>query len=304
MSDGDDVCERYIREISQYPRISPEREMELAKIIHRSRDPEAVEAAVEELVQANLFLVLHCLKNFEKFLTLPGVHITTMDLIAEGNIALLTAARRYRYDYVSRTNGHHVRFSTYACGIIRNRMRRALKMARLIHVPEQHFAYWSKIRKLQEEYGDDVSEPLLMRELGVGLSTLRKLRHSMKSCISMLEDIAIEDSESRWADLFPSTTPSPDYEADRRDLRAFLQAEMEKLPPRTQRMIALVYLNDPGASLSDLSKQFGVSRERCRQILAKGLKRLRISLEAYRNRAMSAEDYFGVGASPYAVMLS
>ena len=74
-----------------------------------------------------------------KFLDSPAVNITRMDLIAEGNIALMTAARNYDSDYISKPTGQGVRFSSYACGIIRNRMRRALKMARLIHIPEQHF---------------------------------------------------------------------------------------------------------------------------------------------------------------------
>lgn len=297
--------DRYVREIAQYPRITAERESELSRIIRTSRNSEAVEAAVDEMIHANLFLVIHCLKDFDKFLSFPGIHITKMDLIAEGNIALMTAARRYSAEYVSKASGRPVKFSTYACGIIRNRMRRALKMARLIHVPEQHFAYWSKMRRLEEEHGEEMSDEFLMDKLGVGASKLRKLRRSFESRISMLEDMAVEDGESRWTDVIASTTAvSPDYEADCRDLNEFLQNEIERLPERTQKMISQAFLSERGASLSDLSEQFGVSRERCRQVLAKGLKMLRTRIESQWDRAVSAEDYLSVSSSSYAVALS
>jgi len=297
--------DRYVREISGYSRITPEREGELSRIIRRSRNREMIERAVDEMIHANLFLVIHCLKDFDKFLNFPGIHITRMDLIAEGNIALMTAARRYSAEYVSKASGKSVKFSTYACGIIRNRMRRALKMARLIHVPEQHFAYWSKMRKLEDEFGGDLSDEFLMEKLGVGASKLRKLRRSFESRISMLEDMAVEDGESRWMDVIPNTAAvSPGYEADCRDLNQFLQGELGRLPERTQQMISQAFLSEKGASLSDLSEQFGVSRERCRQVLAKGLKMLRTRIESQWDRAVNPEEYLTISTSSYAAALS
>jgi RNA polymerase sigma-32 factor len=297
--------DRYVREIAQFSRITPEREAELSRIIRKSRNHEMVETAVDEMIHANLFLVIHCLKDFEKFLSFPGIHITRMDLIAEGNIALMTAARRYSAEYVSLASGKSVKFSTYACGIIRNRMRRALKMARLIHVPEQHFAYWSRMRKLEEEFGEDLSDEFLMDKLGVGASKLRKLRRSFESRISMLEDMAVEDGESRWTDVIPNTSVvSPGYEADCRDLNHFLQTELDRLPERTQKMISLAFLSEKGASLSDLSEQFGVSRERCRQVLAKGLKILRGRIEGQWDRAVNPDEYLTFSTSAYAAAMS
>ncbi|MDI6775257.1 MAG: sigma-70 family RNA polymerase sigma factor [Verrucomicrobiota bacterium] len=293
---NDQSCyDRYVREISQHHRISVEREAELSRIIHGSRHGRTVEKAVDEMIHANLLLVIHCLRDFKKFLDFPGIHITAMDLIAEGNIALMTAVRQYDEEYVSKASGRPVKFSAYACGIIRNRMRRALKMARLIRVPEQHFAYWSKMRQLEEEHGEDMSDEFLMDKLGVGASKLRKLRQSFESRVSMLEDIAGEDGESQWADLIPSTTAvPPDCEVDCRDMNRFLQNELDRLPDRTQQMISQAFLDEKRASLGDLSEQFGVSRERCRQVLAKGLTTLRARIESRGDHAVNAERYFTV----------
>ena len=83
----DRTYQLYIRDISSYPRITAEREAELSKIISSTRSEKKREKALAELVQANLRLVLHCLKEFSSFVTIPEVGISYMDLIAEGNIA-------------------------------------------------------------------------------------------------------------------------------------------------------------------------------------------------------------------------
>ena len=286
-----EAYESYLRDISQYPRVSREREAALSKIVRHSRNRETVEAAIDELIHSNLFLVVHCLKDFDRFLDSPGINITEMDLIAEGNIALMTAAKNFDADYASKISGQLVRFSSYACGIIRNRMRRALKMARLIHIPEQHFSYWAKIKQLEKRYGTDITDEILMEQLEVGASKLKKLRESLGSKVSMLEDYVNEDGTSRWAEVIPNVdTVSPEAETTRRDMNRYLQEQMDRLPPRTKKMIALAYLTDKGASLGDLSRHFGVSRERCRQVLAKGLKVLRSQIEAHAEKIGVADE--------------
>ena len=160
MSKARDTYERYLQEITSYPRISLEREAELSQTILNTGDDEEREAAIDELIHANLRLVVHCLKEFEKFLSSPSVRLTRMDLIAEGNIGLMRAAQRYDSCHEkgeSATMPGHARFSTYACKCIQSQMRRAVKKSRFIHIPEHHFSYWSEIRALNETHGDDLS---------------------------------------------------------------------------------------------------------------------------------------------------
>ncbi len=276
-----DASERYRREISRYQRISHDREEELSKTIQKGKPARKVEAAVQELVESNLFLVMHCARQFDSFVSSPSTSISRMDLIAEGNIALMTAARRYDAEFVSAHTNKRVRFAGYACNVIRNRMRRALKMAKLIHIPEQHFSYWSRMRTLESKHGGTVSDEVMMEEMDVGASKLKSLRQSLDLDVSRLEDLVQTDGESRWADtLADAKALSPEIEADHHDMESYLRTEMKRLPQRTRDMLNRVYLSEKGASLADLAEQYGVSRERCRQVLAHGLKTLRHQIEA------------------------
>ncbi len=277
-----DTYERYLQDISQYPRITPRRESELSAIVLHEKNAEQVEAAIDELVHANLRLVIHCLKDFSRFLTSPGIQITRMDLIAEGNIALMNAARRFDADFSDEEKrSSQVRFSTYACKCIKSRMRRALKLARFIHIPEHHFSYWTEMETLRHRYGDNVSDDVLHEKMSVSPEVLDMLKQSANSRTFMLDDIMADSEEGGyWQDVLPNdNSPCPAMEADTRDIKSFLQHEMERLPERTRKMLSVMYFSDSPPTLRELSKVYGVSSERCRQVCAQGLKALRRQLE-------------------------
>lgn len=281
--------ESYLRDISNYPRISPKREAELSEIIQTSNNPQAVENAVDELIHANLRLVVHCLKDFDKFLASPTVRITRMDLIAEGNIGLMKAARGFNAAFSSDVQKSKprqgIRFSTYACKCIKSRMRRALKLARFIHIPEHHFSYWSEIEQLRQEHGDALSDDVLRDELEVSDAVLKLLKQSSQSNICMLEDLSAEENDGGWHDFIPNEDAScPARETAGNDLREFLINEMRTLPPRTQHMLSLMYFNDRTPTLRELAAKYGISSERCRQVCAQGLQRLRRQMQQRRDR--------------------
>jgi RNA polymerase primary sigma factor len=273
-----DAYERYLQDISRYPRITPAREAELSGIIMRSRSKARVEAAVEELVLANLKLVVHCMKDFEKFLSSPSVGITRMDLISEGNIGLMNAARRYNVGY-GKDDGSRskpVRFSVYACKCIKSQMRRALKLSRFIHIPEHHFGYWSEMESVRTEHGEKTSDELLRKKLNVSEEVLGLLKQSEHSHTVMLEDLSPETEDRGWNDFIADTEAmSPAEEAERHDMRRYLCRQMTSLPSRTRNIVSLMFLHEQSPSLRDVSKIYGVSGERCRQVCGQGLKRLR-----------------------------
>ncbi|OVE74391.1 hypothetical protein BVX94_00475 [bacterium B17] len=275
--------QRYIRDISRFPRITSEREAELSRIIMKGRRKQKVEDAVNELVQANLLLVIHCLKDFSKFITHSENCISVMDLVAEGNIGLMNAARKFNVEYTSDDSIKHknpISFSTYACKCIKTSMRRALKSSRFIHIPEHHFSYWTKIQNLQEAHGDDLTDEMIIDKLDITPSRLKMLRKSRQCKTSGLEDISEFDGESRWYDVVPNPNAEcPEREAALSDLRKHLLEELSTLPPRTQKMISMMFLEERKTTLGDLSQKFGVSRERCRQICAKGLQTLKKQIE-------------------------
>lgn len=298
MLQADTLYERYIRDVSQYPRITPEREAELSRIVMRSRSAKAVQRATDELVQSNLLLVVHCAKEFMPYLESPGTRITAMDLIAEGNIGLCNAARNFDSGRTSDRceAAPAIRFSTYACKSIKNAMRRALKLSRFIHIPEHHFGYWTRMRTMAEEHGGELSDRALAQDLGVGVNKLQMLRQSQESVTTLLDDLPDASGSGGWREwLEDAHAVSPRREAELHDLREYLQTEMANLPDRTQRMIGRMFLEDSGATFSDLAREHGISKERCRQLCRHGLDVLRGRLEMKMRPALGG-DVAGSGA--------
>ena len=274
-----DAYERYIKDISQYQRITPARERKLSRIIQTCRNAEQVEAAINELIHSNLRLVIHCQKEFDKFLSSGVARIAPLDLIAEGNIGLMKAARNFNIGFTAdRDDGKRdaVRFSTYACKCIKSHMIRAIKKARFIHIPEHHFAYWTEIETLRREGGGEVSDNELLEKLDVSEEALSLMKHSARSGVCMLEDLTPADADTNWSDFIANENAScPAEETGRHDLRSFLMAEMYTLPQRTQQIISMIYFNENAPTLKDISQLFGISSERCRQICVQGLNSLR-----------------------------
>ena len=294
MFEEDILYDRYINDIVHFERITPERERVLSKTILTSRSHKRIEAAVNELVQANLLLVVHCLKDFSKYLESPSSRITHMDLIAEGNIGLMKAARSFNashgVDYHD-SKKSHVRFSTYACKSIKNAMRRALKLSRFIHIPEHHFSYWGKMKAMEEQYGKELTDDMLRDDLGVGAAKLEMLKQSHNSATALLDDLP-QDDGGAWSDFMEDkNSTNPLHEVDRSDLRGFLVEEIDHLPARTQKMITMMYLDEGRTTFADLSKIFGVSKERCRQVCAQGLKAMRLRVEAKWDRIGGGKVY-------------
>jgi RNA polymerase primary sigma factor len=279
-----DAYSRYLADISPYERITPEREAELSRVIQTCPNAEQVEAAVSELIHSNLRLVIHCQKEFEKYRA--SSRLSTLDLIAEGNIGLMKAAKKFNSGAnasVDSPDQEPIRFSTYACKCIKSHMIRAIKKARFIHVPEHHFGYWGEIEKLQNENGNTLSDSELCDRMDLSGDALAFIKMSAGSGVCMLEELTSEDSDNSWSDFIASEdSPCPSEEAERNDLRAFLFNEMNNLAPRTRQIITMLYFNESAPTLKDLSTMFGISSERCRQICVQGLTSLKRQMFARR----------------------
>jgi RNA polymerase primary sigma factor len=195
----------------------------------------------------------------------------------------MKAAQRFDAGFVEtgkRTSA--VRFSTYACKCIKNRMRRALKLARFIHIPEHHFGYWSKMDALSSDHDSPVSDEEMRQHLDVSEDVMGLLKQSAGSRTCMLEDLSSQEGEaSGWHDFIANESAScPAAEADLHDLRNFLFSEMAKLPPRTQNMLSMMYFSEhKHVTLKDLAHKYGISSERCRQVCAQGIARLRRQMQ-------------------------
>ncbi len=282
-----DAYDRYLNDIAQYPRITPARERELSRIIQICTNAEQVEAAVNELIQSNLRLVIHCQKEFDKHLNSGSARMSALDLIAEGNIGLMKAARNFNTAFHpngKKPIGTAVRFSTYACKCIKSHMLRAIKKSRFIHIPEHHFSYWTEMDALHRENGERMSDRALQKHMELSEEALSLIKLSARTGVSMLEDLPPAEDDSNWNDFIADDdTALPCEEAETHDLRAFLNEEMESLAPRTRQIIAMLYFNDNAPTLKEISGIFGISSERCRQICMKGLALLRRQLFTRRH---------------------
>ena len=293
MAQHDNLFEQYMKDVTRYSRISPEREVELSRIILHTRSKKKVEAAVHELVQGNLLLVVHCAKEFSRFLGPSTNSIGLMDLIAEGNIALMKAARRFDAGHRSNTSksksAKPTRFSTYAYKSIQRAINRALKLSRFIHIPEHHFTYWSKMNRIQDAEGETVTDASMARTLDVPASQLKMLKQGLEVRTTALEDLYLDENSAHWSDKLPNNNAmTPDTETELKDLRSFLLTQMKCLPDRTNEMLSLLFFSDSKPTLEVLSKRFGVSSERCRQICARGLELMRTKLTSTLSGDQSA----------------
>jgi len=302
---NNDGFSRYIEDIKEYARITPEREAELSAIIRAGEN--GTEEAVNELVQANLLLVVHCLKDFSHWAYSTDMGISELDLIAEGNIALMDAARSYDAAYDGGEDvaqQGHIKFSTYACKCIKRRMARALRASKFIRIPEAHFSSWRKLAEVESEAGDSLSNEEIAERIGVNVNKLGMIRHSLQCGTCMLEDIGrSDDGTSFWADVFSNDRAvKPDAETERHDLRRYLLERMARLKPRTREMLTLMYFSEKNPTLRDLSEIYHLSQERCRQICAAGLKALRDAIEPAWGKKVGIGLRFGSTPAAEAAM--
>jgi RNA polymerase sigma factor (sigma-70 family) len=280
MTTANSAYDRYIKDISIHPRISRDREKQLWKIIASGRKPEYIEAAVDELTRANLRLVVHCVKSFTNYISSSRTSITVMDLIAEGNLALVKAAENFNPGYQTEEHAEPIRFSAYACKCIKNAMRKAFRKARFIHIPDHHFGYWKQIKDICDASEEEVSDEVLRKKLEIGESRMKTLRQGLTTNTVMLEDMAYDDGYSHWSDFIADDNATcPHTEYDSSDLRDYLVNQMDSLPARTREMLSMMFLSDSKPTLHDLSMRFGVSKERCRQVCARGLQLLRNQMQ-------------------------
>ncbi len=259
---GEDEVQQYLQQIRAIPRLTSQQERELAM-----RCAAGDEEAIRAMVSGNLRLVVSVAKEY------AGRGVPLLDLIQEGSIGLLIAAKKFDYtlDY---------RFSTYATKWIRQGVSRCiLNHAGLIRVPV-HTA--ERIRKilstktaLQQELG---REPAL-EELSAGSGfSVKKVKEylSLVPEVCSLDAPAGEEDGSLGLLLEDLQAPQPQEELVRRELEQTINALLEELPERQQRLVRLRFgMEDEICySLEAVGEKLGVSKERARQIERQAMEKL------------------------------
>ena len=254
---------RYLREMSEWDRISHDQEIELGKRV-QAGDKEAV----NQLVKANLRLVLKIAKEYQ------NLGLEYMDLVSEGNLGLIRAAEKFDPEY-------GCRFSTLCAIWVRQFIRRALaNQGRTVRLPVYLVDHIQKMRRAEIELNRRLKRPPMDEELaeatGMTLEKIQLMKRSQKASFSLDEDDN-EEVRSLHERLADENSPAPDVAATCDHDFAYIEKAMHILDERECDIVRQRYGIGTGKnrSLGEIAKDYGLTRERIRQIQKTALNKLR-----------------------------
>ncbi|WP_425806896.1 RNA polymerase sigma factor RpoD [Desulfitobacterium sp. Sab5] len=271
----DDPVRMYLKEIGRVPLLTAEEEIDLAK-----RMEQGDEGAKRRLAEANLRLVVSIAKRY------VGRGMLFLDLIQEGNLGLIKAVEKFDY-----TKGY--KFSTYATWWIRQAITRAIAdQARTIRIPVHMVETINKLirisRQLLQELGREPAPEEIAVQMDIPVERVREIMKIAQEPVSLETPIG-EEEDSHLGDFIPDEdAPAPSEAASFILLKEQLEEVLETLTPREEKVLRLRFGLDDGRTrtLEEVGQEFGVTRERIRQIEAKALRKLR-----HPSRSKKLKDY-------------
>lgn len=281
---SDDSVKIYLQQIGKIPLLSSEQELDLAKKIYEDHD----EFSKNLLVNANLRLVVSIAKKY------IGRGLSFLDLIQEGNMGLMKAAGRFDY-----TKGY--KFSTYATWWIQQSITRAIAdKARIIRLPIHMIESLGKIRRatidLTTELGHAPTKQDIAYRLGVPVSKLTSIIKSAQSTISMETPANSSEDSSKIADfIVDESSITPDSRVSQENLFDDIRKMLNQLSPKERDVLILRFgLDNNGTkkTLDEIGSQYGVSRERIRQIENRAIAKLK-KLCKNKKLTVGLKNYFG-----------
>ncbi len=276
-SDANRSLSKYLQEISRFEPLSPAREVELAIAVKQGK-----RKALKELTEANLRFVVSVAKDYQ------GQGLPLTDLINEGNLGLIKAAERF-----DETRGF--KFISYAVWWIRQSILQALaEHSRIVRLPLNRVGTISKINKaaerLEQEFersprADELARQLEMKPNEVNdAQRISRRHHSLDTPFS-------DDDKNCLLDVIPdNATEEPDQELQMDSLQEEVAAALETLKEREREVIKMYFgiSHSYPLTLNEIGEEFGLTRERVRQIKEKAIRRLR-----HRSRSRKLRQYLG-----------
>ncbi len=262
-----DLVQMYLKEIGRVPLLTGEEEVAIAKEIEAGDD-----AARQKLTEANLRLVVSIAKKYVG----RSTNLSLLDLIQEGNIGLFRAVEKFDYH-----KGY--KFSTYATWWIRQAITRALAdQSRTIRIPvhmvETINKYMQIVRRLVQELGREPLPEEIAAEMGLEVEKVRHIQKISQETVSLETSVGDSDDDSVLGDFIEDTESiAPQQGASRTLLSEHVAEVLGELSPREQKILKIRFGLEDGVThtLEEVGQEFGVTRERIRQIEAKALEKIR-----------------------------
>ena len=259
----DDPVKVYLKEIGRVPLLSAEEEVELA-----IRMSEGDVAAKKRLSEANLRLVVSIAKRY------VGRGMQFLDLIQEGNLGLIKAVEKFDH-----TKGF--KFSTYATWWIRQAITRAIAdQARTIRIPVHMVETINRMRQatnqLVYQNGHEPTPEELAKAMDMSVERVREIQRMAQEPASLESPVGEEEDSSLGDFVADENAEAPGKAADRAMVAQQINLALKSLTPREEKVIRLRFGLDDGRprTLEEVGRDFGVTRERVRQIEAKAIRKL------------------------------
>ena len=262
-----DPVQMYLKEIGKVSFLTADEEKDLAKRIEKGD-----EEARKKLARANLKLVVSIAKRYIG----RSPNLTLLDLIQEGNLGLFRAVEKFDW-----RRGY--KFSTYATWWIRQAITRSLAdQSRTIRIPVHMVETMSKYTKtrrgLLQDLGREPSPEEIAAEMGLDINKIHHIMKISQETISLETPVGEEEEGSVLAEFIEDQkTIAPSLEAGRNLLKERLKEILVDLTPREQKILEMRFGLGDGIThtLEEVGQEFGVTRERIRQIEAKALEKIR-----------------------------
>ena len=259
-----DILDLYLQEVSKSPLLTPAAEIELAHRVQRGD-----EAAMHELVIKNLRFVISIAKKYQN----RGLPL--VDLIGEGNLGLLTAARKF-------DPAHGVKFISYAVWWIRQAILASIaRHGRMVRVPLNRTADLSRIvrasENLRQSLGREPTAEEISEAVGLSVELVQSLAALNTAEVRLDGPLALEGDRSTIERFIVDGQPDVESQAMDQFLAEEIDAALRTLAPRDARVLRLYFGLGGGRehTLEEIGDLFGITRERVRQLRDRALKRLR-----------------------------